>query len=87
MFQTATARVRRRLDYDPETETFLILSETPRDAGAFGLPAWRADTPGLRTLATFDNSLQPEGVTRFPADGGIGGLLVVFDTSRYAVIR
>jgi len=76
----------RSLDYDPEAKTFLILSETPRDAGAFRLLAWRADTPDLRTLATFANSLQPEGVTRFSA-GGVGGLFVVFDTSRYTLIR
>lgn len=77
----------RALDYDPQTKSLLIVAEPIGNGGSrgFSIVEWTPGASEVRSVATFDASMQPEGVARLP--GPQAGTLVVFDTSRYTVVR
>jgi hypothetical protein len=77
----------RGLDYDPRAQSLLIVAEPSGNRGSrgFSIVEWTPGASEVRPIATFDASSQPEGVARLP--GSQAGTLVVFDTSRYAMVR
>jgi hypothetical protein len=81
----------RSLEYDERARTFRIiagagLSKQDRD---FRILGWDGDSTaasGLREVARFSGALKPEGITSGMLNGQPAGL-VVFDTSRFALIQ
>lgn len=76
----------RSIEYDERSKAFQIIAgatET-QDKADFKLWEWKGDS--LREVATLDRKHKPEGVTRASA-GGSDFTFIVFDASRYQVVK
>jgi hypothetical protein len=79
----------RDIAFDPRANVFRILSGAAEDQDATDFTLWEWDgneqQPGLRETSRFDESLKSEGIARVTA-GGRDFILIVFDSSGYAVV-
>jgi hypothetical protein len=78
----------RGLEHDPRRQRFVIISGPSLDAerGDFRVLEWRPGNRTVRELARFPDELKPEGATS-ATFAAADALFLVFDTSRYALLR
>jgi hypothetical protein len=78
----------RSIEYDERSKAFQIIAGATESQNKteFKLWEWSGGQGALRQVATLDSKHKPEGVTRASA-GGSDFTFIVFDASRYQVVK
>jgi len=76
----------RSIEHDPVAGGFQVVAGHPTGAQDFRLVSWDAAKGSVREMHAFSGEHKPEGVARATL-GGKAVTVVMFDDSRFAVLR